>query len=185
MPVQITSNKPADAAALERWTKSLPGRLPADYLRFLQQSNGGKPQPNRCPDMRGEFRFSVRTLLGITGSSDTDLGAHMERFRGRVPGNMIPIGYDDCGNLFVLSIAGKDAGCVYFWDHELEADEGEPPRTDKLTRVAVNFAAFLRGLKRFDPASIKLNPGDVKSVWIDPEFGKMIAEQEKREQEGA
>lgn len=63
---------------------------------------------------------------------------------------------DDCGNLFLLS---KDGG-VAFWDHE----------TDEVVDLAENWAAFARGCGA--PTEVSLDPSQVKSVWIHPEFAK-------------
>ena len=56
-------------------------------------------------------------------------------------------------------------GAVFFWDHEIP----EEP-----TKLADNFQAFLDGLQPFDVKSIELKPGQVKRVWVDPEFLKKL-----------
>jgi hypothetical protein len=54
---------------------------------------------------------------------------------------------------------GKN-GIVCFWDHE----------TTEITTLAVTFGDFLELLQPFDISSVKLKPGQVKRVWVDPEF---------------
>jgi hypothetical protein len=54
---------------------------------------------------------------------------------------------------------GKN-GIVCFWDHE----------TTEITTLAVTLGDFLELLQPFDISSVKLKPGQVKRVWVDPEF---------------
>ena len=51
-------------------------------------------------------------------------------------------------------------GIVCFGDHE----------TTEITTLAVTFGDFLELLQPFDISSVKLKPGQVKRVWVDPEF---------------
>jgi hypothetical protein len=68
------------------------------------------------------------------------------------------IGEDTCGNGFAVA---KD-GAVLFWDHE----------TDDLIPLAASVSEFVANC--IDSAPVELNPEQVKSVWIDPEFAKLI-----------
>jgi hypothetical protein len=69
-----------------------------------------------------------------------------------------PFAIDDCGNFFV-----RDDQKIYFLDHE----------TDELTLLASSEDEFLAGLHTPEPA--ELMPGQVKRVWIDPDFLKKVA----------
>jgi hypothetical protein len=42
--------------------------------------------------------------------------------------------------------------------------------------MASDFSAFMEMLEPFDPGSIKLRPGQAKSVWIDPDFLKSLGQ---------
>jgi hypothetical protein len=68
------------------------------------------------------------------------------------------IAEDDCGNFFAV----LESGAIAFWDHE----------TDALTPLAISLQQFMANCT--DPASVKLKPGQVKSVWINPEFAKQL-----------
>lgn len=68
------------------------------------------------------------------------------------------IGEDACGNGFVVT---RD-GAVLFWDHE----------TDNLISLATSVSEFVANC--IDSVPVELNPGQVKSVWIDPKFAKLI-----------
>lgn len=65
---------------------------------------------------------------------------------------------DDCGNFVYVRAA---SGEVMFWDHEIENGD---------VFLADDISGFLKLLRPFDPVAVKLAPGQVKSVWIDPTF---------------
>ena len=70
---------------------------------------------------------------------------------GRWPARFLAIAIDGFGNRFLLSLGMPDYGDVYFWDHEQEADEGEPPTEDNLNLVAHSFAEFWYQVEPLDP----------------------------------
>jgi hypothetical protein len=75
------------------------------------------------------------------------------------PGVKLPSGWtavaeDSCGNYFLWS---KSRG-VAFWDHE----------TSEIETLASDWDAFAAGCA--EPPPVDVNPLDVISVWIDPEF---------------
>ena len=84
-----------------------------------------------------------------------------------IPNQAYPIAWASCGN-YVLLDEGKGEQ-VYFWDHELP--------DENIIKLANNFDEFLSTLEPFDINSIELKPGQVKKVWIDPEFLKRIKEE--------
>ena len=59
----------------------------------------------------------------------------------------IPIADDPGGNAICLGMSGNERGKVYFWDHEMEADEGDEPTFENVYLVAESFASFLKSLK--------------------------------------
>ncbi len=64
------------------------------------------------------------------------------------------IAEDSCGNYFVLSESQR----IAFWDHE----------TAELEVLADDFAAFVTGC--IEEKEVELDPSNVISVWIDPDF---------------
>jgi hypothetical protein len=66
------------------------------------------------------------------------------------------IGRDSCGNYFLL----LSSGSIAFWDHE----------TDIEAVLSPNLQEFLNGLTSLGP--IEMKPGQVKKVWINPDFLK-------------
>ena len=140
---------PTEVAALEQ---SLGGALPADYRSFLLEHDGGTPEANAFDDDLGVTEF-----FGVSGTRET-----LERMAGRVPRGSLPVADAEGGNLVLLDL---ESGAVMFWDHELEDDLDEA-----VNEIAPDFAVFLRGLKPFDASQVQLKPGQVISVWTNPDF---------------
>jgi len=69
-----------------------------------------------------------------------------------------PFAEDDGGNLFTELPDGN----ICFWDHE----------TDDLTVIASTWDDFAKSC--IPPKPVELKPGQVKSVWVDPEFAKKM-----------
>jgi hypothetical protein len=65
-----------------------------------------------------------------------------------------PFATDSCGNYFLVDLSGA----VLFWDHE----------TSELTVLAETWNLFVAALHI--PEVVELKPGQVKRVWVDPEF---------------
>lgn len=136
----------ADIAAIEQ---ELAVQLPPDYRAFLLESNGGRPASNVFTYTRpdGPTAGIVDWFLGIHTGDNESLRRYVRRYKGRMPANLLPIAEDPFGNIICLAVTGDDTGRVYFWDHEYEASEGEPPATDNVYRIADSFSAFLASLK--------------------------------------
>jgi len=147
--IQISDSYPplikADIAELER---KLGISFPFDYKNFLLAHNGGHPTPDSF-SIKGEAEGSksmIQGFFGIQAGEYDNLFDTMQRYHSRVPANFLPIAYDPGGNLICLSVAGEDMGKVYFWDHEEEAEEGEPPSYDNVYFVADSFNDLLNSL---------------------------------------
>ena len=92
---------------------------------------------------------SVRAFLTVDdpqGPAGFDLAHYLEAYAGRYPDGFLPIAVDSSSNLILLDIGYEQPGSVWFWDHEAEADEDEPPRTDNITKIAESFAQFVATL---------------------------------------
>jgi hypothetical protein len=178
MAVKISQpNSSASNSVIEEFELVIGTPLPADYRAFLLTSNGGDPEPNEAAAPPPVNTVGVRRFYGILpGQGDGDLKHHRDAMTQRVPPGLLPIAEDDCGNRFCLSVRREDLGCLYFWDHELEADEGEPPTFANLFKIANSFHAFFEGLQK--PAPVALKKGQVKKVWVDPDF---LAELKKKQ----
>jgi hypothetical protein len=123
--------------------------LPSDYATFLRQHNGGSPEHSVFPirgfslDNRGVLAF----FFGVKQGDTLDLADNAQgTFCNRVPRDLLPIGADVFGNLICLAVSGPNRGKVYWWFHEEEADEGEPPTYDNVYFVADSFNDLLNAL---------------------------------------
>ena len=141
---------PLNAKALDDFERSNGVKLPDDYRAFLLSSNGGRPRPDRFVYLRdGEAdRSAVACFLGIHGGEHNRLDRDLKIYRGRLPGSLLPIATDPFGNVIALGLAGAEAGKVYFWDHELEADDGEEPTMENVFLIAGSLAEFLELLQK-------------------------------------
>ncbi|PSL55850.1 SMI1/KNR4 family protein SUKH-1 [Saccharothrix carnea] len=133
---QEPSPPPGRIAELERRI----GRpLPAAYRDYLAGTDGGRLEDNH---------EAVQTIFGIGEVPDwANLWRKLDVYRGRVPEWLLPVANDEYGNLFCVSLRDSDMGAVWFWDHEEEADEGEPPAEDNLTFKAETWPGFLASLR--------------------------------------
>ena len=132
------------AALIEKY-----GDLPPEYVEFLASHDGAKPPSNVLEG----------TNYGV-GVSDFLPASEIISRASAVEGlssSLLPFGEDDSGNFVCIS---ADDHRVYFWDHEIDNDKV----------VAESFADFLRKLEPFDLSSVKLQPGQVKRVWVNPNF---------------
>ncbi len=141
------SGPPLTAADLQAVEARIGRPIPPAYRAFLLQHNGGYPDlADFCfADSTGDGG-SVAAFLGVNVPAPMDLEHYLHVYRDRIPPTMFPIAHDPGGNLILLATAGPDNGAVYFWDHEAEAEEGDPPTAVNLTRIAADFAAFLSSL---------------------------------------
>jgi hypothetical protein len=130
---------PADPALIERLEQQLGRPLPASYRRYLEQQDGGRLEENS---------EVVDEIFGL-GDDVPDFARMwdvLETFDGRVPSWLLPVARDVYGNLFTISLRDSDQGSVWFWDHEEEADEDEPPSEENVTYKATDWLTFLDGL---------------------------------------
>jgi len=166
MLVKLVRTGPAlNEQTLSGTEEKLGVRFPEDYREFLLRHDGAKPESNE---------FAVPAIHGGSGVNDflalAEVVAEKERRRDRVPSNAWPIAYAEGGNLVCL-VVGERAG-VYFWDHEQEAEEGQPATWANMFLLSETFSGFLDVLRPFDVNSIELKPGQVISAWIDPSLLK-------------
>ncbi|HBW25596.1 MAG: hypothetical protein A2X70_04485 [Alphaproteobacteria bacterium GWC2_42_16] len=119
--------------------------LPKDYKIFLLKFNGGVPKKTAF-NFKGKQEGSVLdSFYGIVRGNDNILLVAKD-IGHRYPSTMLPIADDVFGNRILLSVKGPDRGKVYFWDHEMEAGEGEEPSYDNLTLIADSFDEFINSL---------------------------------------
>ena len=138
---------------LVAFEESIGGRLPVGYRSFLLMCNGARPESNQFEIPGASNHSCVNDFLGTDEILD-DLR------KGRLPKGMLPIAWAEGGNLVCIRISD---GSVIFWDHELEDDVN-------IFEISCSFESFLSMLRPFDSGSVELDPDDVESVWVDPDF---------------
>ena len=173
MKVEIEKNKKlATSLEIQQLEELIGSAIPEDYKQFLLNFNGGYVENNMFHADENNEIVGVRYFLGINTKNDTDVYKALEVYKNRVPLKFLPIGADGSGNLFCLSLRSKDYNTVYFWDHELEDDEDEPPTENNLFKLADNFNELLEGLEPFDISVLDNFPTKVEVVFANIDFLK-------------
>jgi hypothetical protein len=153
--VKLTKGRLALLADTEKLEREIGEALPNSFLEFIGQHDGAEPETNI-------FKIGGANESGVNGFIPVreipDERANIEN----LPSTAFPVAWAEGGNYVFVDAA---CGTVYFWDHE----QPIPP-----VQMASDFAAFVELLEPFDPGSIKLKPGQVKSAWIDPDFLKSL-----------
>lgn len=124
--------------------------IPEPYRSFLLRHNGGTPEPNtfEWTTERGRrVGAGVGAFFAVhdaDGASDT-LAYCAETWlrRDRVPADLFPIARERGGNLVLLGAGGERKGKVFYWDHNWEAGDDEPPTYRNVHDLADSFEAFL------------------------------------------
>jgi hypothetical protein len=88
----------------------------------------------------------VDGFFGVHDQEAYNLALYLEISQGRIPPDLFPIAIDVCGNLVLMGSDGPRAGKIYFWDHELEGPDGEPPTEENVYFIANSLDDFLSGL---------------------------------------
>lgn len=131
--------------------------LDAAFLRFVMHHNGATPDSNSFP-VNGEAHMGgVDEFIPVE-----DIVAERSRINDLATG-AYPVAFSSGGN-YVLLDQGSE-GAIFFWDHEVESG---------IYKIADTFEAFLDMLEPFDESTVKLEPGQVRSAWISPDFLKKL-----------
>jgi cell wall assembly regulator SMI1 len=140
MPVAYRRTEaPAPRELVDRLEEQAGHRLPDDYRDYLLRQDGGRLVSNNQ---------AVKYVFGVGDVPDYEsMWANLQVYEGRVPPWLLPVASDEYGNLFAVSLRESDLGSVWFWDHEQEADEGEPPTEDNIELRAPSWTEFLESLQ--------------------------------------
>ena len=135
--------RPAAEQTIISLEATLGVRLPAAYRAFLLEGDGARFR--QYNEISGAYHGGLREVFAVDDPAVTgrSLGHILQVYAGRVPADLLPVGDDLAGNLICLAIAGDHAGRVFFWDHEMEADGGDPPTMDNMELVADSFTEFV------------------------------------------
>ena len=130
-------------------------KLPKNYREFFLKFNGGTPIQNNFSFKEKNNGSIIHHFFGLFPIKYINILYYLEMYKNRVPSNTFPIASDVCGNLILISVKNADRGKIYFWDHEMEADNGETPDYSNLTLIADSFDEFINGLRSADELDIK------------------------------
>jgi hypothetical protein len=150
---------PVEAGDIIELEENLGSPLPADYRNFLLCTNGVVLKPNVLTD---NTNVGVQQFLALAKGAD-GLLAVRKAYEGRLPADLLPIAYAAGGNLICISIL---SGKVQFWDHEREAEEGQPPTTENLTLLSDSFDQFFDSLVPI--TEVAMPAVRVRSASFDP-----------------
>jgi hypothetical protein len=158
-------HRPPSPAAFARLERRIGAPVPRDYRRLLGVINGGAVHGEwvnkhvMLSELYGlrsdEERYNLLDQIGFTWTTNAN---YEEPGLAHLPTDTIPIASDIGDNWVCLVIKGKQAGAVYYWDHE--ASGGYSASTTirdakEMQRLAPNLPAFLRGLKREGPPRLE------------------------------
>jgi len=134
---------PLQVAALEQY---LGHPLPTPYRQFLLEYNGGRPKSDGYYVWQIKQHVLVDGFYSICEKPADSLLVHYAIYQGRMPRNLLPIGWDPFGNQYVISLYGEDTGKVYFWHHEHEYLDGREPDYHNVSPIADSFDQFAAAL---------------------------------------
>src|SRR5580704_4066063 len=161
MKIKLTRGKPASDEMCASLEAALGCKLSESFRSFLRSNDGAKPEPNR-------FEIGDNNGAGVSEFIPANEILQERNYIENIPDKAYPVALAEGGN-YVFIDEHKN-GAVFFWDHELPED---------ITELAPNFGAFLDLLEPFDIETVVLKPGQVKRVWIHPDFLKKLQEEEK------
>ena len=154
MKKTLKNANPASSEEIRKLEFRLGRTMPLGYTDFLRHYNGATPDTNT-------FRIDDHNDSGVNRFIPIhEVLNERNRLMGRLPADSLPIAWAEGGNYVCLA----PNGAVTFFDHE----------TEQQTPLANTLEDFLAMLKPFDPSSVALKPGQVKSAWIDPDLLKRI-----------
>ena len=134
---------PASEHEIRHFEKLIGERLPSAYREFLLGENGGRPERISLvfETEDGVSESVVNYLYTLNDDSAYSLAEKTEVFEDRIPSTMIPIASDPFGNQFLMKL-GDERGAIYFWDHELENEEGD--QDSNVYLIANSFSEFAK-----------------------------------------
>lgn len=125
--------------------------IPLPYRNFLLIHNGGSPKKRnfkvRYDDGRNDMDVSLDWFLGINVSYGISIEWHVSEYQHRLPSELFPIATDPGGNLICISSSGEKIGAIYYWDHEEENEDEQPPTYNNVYLLADTFDDFLNLLQ--------------------------------------
>jgi hypothetical protein len=127
------------------------GGLPEGYRVFLKQHDGARPEEN-------VFKIGEKNSASVERFIAASDIIHIRNSVDGFPGAMLPFARASGGNFVYLD---PKSGTIHFWDHEDDSADA---------KLAESFDEFLATLEKFNLDQVKLKPGQVVKVRVNPNF---------------
>jgi len=143
-----SSGGPATEQLVGQLESRLGFPLPNDYRAFLLANNAREISPCSIPvsNIERTSTVTLREMCCFCPGQACDIFYTLDSYEGRIPSSFLPIGDDPGGNVFIMALDGDSRGSIWFWIHEFEGDEDEPPTMDNVYPLAKSFTEFLDNL---------------------------------------
>lgn len=159
-PMNSDAYGPVPESELQQLESEVGGRLPEDYRWFLARY--GQSLFENAVASAASSDLGALPFAFFHGSNESGNGVltNYMTYKGHFPREIIPIGEDGLGNLFLLAATGRNAGNVYYWDHGVGWEGGAEEYRSRgqtvpdsvkykcLEQVAPTFTDFVFGLQR-------------------------------------
>jgi cell wall assembly regulator SMI1 len=143
-------NRGTDYSTVSRFEKKIGFILPNDFKDFLYEFNGGLTEEGSDVFFINDRKKNsmIDKFFGLDLKPSSNIEYLLDYYSDRFPKGIIPIGEDPGGNYICLNVnEGKDYGKVYFYDHEVDNEDGQGNATwANLTLIADTFTEFLEKL---------------------------------------
>ena len=119
-------------------------KLPLPLREFLLATNGGRPERDlfEIHGLNGNPLGRVHLFFGLKDPVEScNLDWNLEVFQERLPPGLLPIATTEGADKVCLSIAGADAGRVFYWDAQARSG------THSLYLLADTLDAFIAALR--------------------------------------
>ncbi len=138
---------PLSEQALQELEEKLGVRLPEPYRRFLQEYNGGRPNPNILDIAGAPFGGAdVNGFFSVgRGHEDDELLWYKETLDGAIADHLLPIADDSSGSVYCIVTKGKERGYVYYLDYYASWEA---------YFIATDFDSFLQQLRPWTPEEL-------------------------------
>src|SRR5450432_310156 len=182
MPITIIDpNRPIQLRDIMALASRLKKKLPDDYVAFLLVSNGGTPEANCHVAPQPVMEVEVDFFYGILDKYEHgDLNYMHDLMIDRVPENMVPIADTPCGDMLCVSVRAAGHGHVFYWDHEREANEGEPATFSNFIEIDCSFGQFLELLRQPGPLVLRQEKGFTGNRAVDARLANQAAGLDKK-----
>jgi len=178
--INIKEHKVAfDKNVIDRFEQQNGFKLPNEYVEFLKEYNGGRPEANIVKLKECEFDSClISSFFGVNRDDNNHILYQFNILKKRIPGECIPIADVEGGNVICLNLSADRNGYIYLWDHEVELVYGEKITIDNMCFVAKSFTEFLKMIERYNPQNEDLSDYKTLEVYVNPDFLKKIRKEQ-------